>query len=430
MNNLTRASFDTVNLMGSTGVPREAAALKVLVLSDMVHPTLRVSVGGPISVRVVHSWIDVERELRAHTYDVLALENPSEQILEADHLKEMMRLRSDLHIAIFGPEISVSLARLALRKGVTGILHKTNALEPMDTPLRMVAEGKFYVDSGLAGPLMGENTEGSQSDQPVISLADTVALVADDDEYFRMAVAQILSEKFGFSDVKQASNLDQARQLLARCDRVDLALFDLSMPGMNGPGTLKEVRQSFPAIRKMAVVSASQDRNDVLEALSIGTYGYVSKAEGISELKLALAQMLKGRIYAPALLHELPLDFDQDDQDDTQAADAEAVVLSFETASSFEKMLDPESIAEASRYVPQTTGLVALETDAELDVIPDLSPRQRRVLELLVQGMSNKEIARELELGIGTIKVHMTALFTKLGVSNRTSAVAVGARLL
>ena len=427
MNNLTDAVFEPVTMVGLTGGVKDAAALSVLVLSDTAETTLLVQAEGPVSIRLVHSWIDVQKEITAQNYDVLALENPSETMLDGPHIAEMLRLQSDLHVAIFGDEIEVPLARLAMRKGVTGIMQVSQSAEPMDTPLRMVAEGKFYVDSALAGPLMDANTQASGlGEQPVISLADTVALVADDDEYFRMAVAQILVDQFGFADVKQASNLDQARQLLERSDRVDLALFDLSMPGMNGPSSLKDLRLEHPVIRKMAVVSASQDRNDVLESLSIGTYGFVSKAEGISELKLALGQMLKGRIYAPALLHELPEDF-EDEMGPPSEPDAEAVVLSFDNSASFEQIPDPESVAEASRYVPETA---ADDLDGELEVIPDLSPRQRRVLELLVQGMSNKEIARELDLGIGTIKVHMTALFAKLGVSNRTSAVAVGARLL
>ena len=59
-----------------------------------------------------------------------------------------------------------------------------------------------------------------------------------------------------------------------------------------------------------------------------------------------------------------------------------------------------------------------------------LTSRQRQVLQLLVNGKSNREIARSLKLGEGTVKIHMTALFRNLGVANRTAAAVAGARLL
>lgn len=401
----------------------EHAGLRVLSLCDRRDSGLRISEEGPISARVVHSWVDVLEVLEQEHVDVLALETFSESMLEAGHLPDAKRLNKDLHIALVGPEIDMSLARLALRKGVTGIILNAAADETLDTPLRMVAEGKIYIDSSMAGQLLGDFGPGGHSDQPLISLTDTIALVADDDEYFRMALSTILLDKFGFTEVFEACNLEQAEQILNGCDRVDLALFDLRMPGMSGANDLGPIRQTHPQIRKMAVVSASQDRNDVLQSLAAGTYGYVSKAEGISELKLALSQILQGRIYAPALLHEPPAMADDLTHSE---ADNPAVVLSFENGEEVSYGADVEDLAEAARYVPAPLP----ETDDTPLEAPELSPRQRRVLELLVQGMSNKEIAREMNLGVGTVKVHMTALFTKLNVSNRTSAVAVGAPLL
>ncbi|QIZ82428.1 response regulator transcription factor [Thalassovita gelatinovora] len=265
----------------------------------------------------------------------------------------------------------------------------------------------------MAGQLIGESEQCGEDDQPVISLSNTVALVADDDEYFRMAVVAILEDEFGFTDILEASNLEQAKQQMVGRPRIDLALFDLGMPGMFGASSLQGLRLEHPQVRKMAVVSASRNRNDVLESLASGTYGYVAKSEGVNEMKHALTQILKGRVYAPALLHEPP------------EAVNKTVHFSVNRPEGRAPDRDPEQVAEASRYVPDPQNV-----EIDLETIPELSPRQRKVLELLVQGMSNKEIARELNLGIGTVKVHMTALFSKLGVSNRTSAVAVGARLL
>jgi DNA-binding NarL/FixJ family response regulator len=64
------------------------------------------------------------------------------------------------------------------------------------------------------------------------------------------------------------------------------------------------------------------------------------------------------------------------------------------------------------------------------DAAVPLSPRQAQVLRLLVQGLSNKEIARILGLGVGTVKIHVAALFHKLGVTSRTAAAVAGTRLL
>jgi DNA-binding NarL/FixJ family response regulator len=80
------------------------------------------------------------------------------------------------------------------------------------------------------------------------------------------------------------------------------------------------------------------------------------------------------------------------------------------------------SLLPACRVKP---GLAA--TQAPLDV---LSCRQREVLDLIVQGMSNKEIARALKLAVGTVKIHVAALFSKLGMHRRAVVAVVGARLL
>jgi DNA-binding NarL/FixJ family response regulator len=387
---------------------------------------------GPISLRLAHSWFDVFQVLAAEHIDVLALESFGEETLEGDHFDKAFKQAPDLHIALVAEDIDPVLARLALRKGANGIILHPAPVAVLDTPLRMVAEGKMFIDATLAGCLLEQTGVAGAQDQPLISLSDTVAVVADDDEYFRMALATILLEKFGFHDVYEASNLEQAEQLIAGCDRVDLALFDLRMPGMDGAASLAQLRQSFPVVRKMAVVSASQDRNDVLQALAAGTYGYVSKAEGVGELKMALSQILQGRIYAPALLHEPPEDVLEE-----VAHGAPSVVLSFASGEAVALGEEAADLAEAARYVPdhvQPTGLASAESTDDVApqecTLSDLSPRQRHVLELLIKGMSNKEIAREMNLGIGTVKVHVTALFSKLGVSNRTSAVAVGAPLL
>jgi DNA-binding NarL/FixJ family response regulator len=92
-------------------------------------------------------------------------------------------------------------------------------------------------------------------------------------------------------------------------------------------------------------------------------------------------------------------------------------------------------------FIPISLAELPLVTEApsEFAKLPGLSsetkgssltPRQRQVLQLLVSGKSNREIARSLKLGEGTVKIHMTALFRNLGVANRTAAAVAGARFL
>ena len=101
-----------------------------------------------------------------------------------------------------------------------------------------------------------------------------VALIADDDEFFRMALTTILTSKLKFAEVVQAASLDEAVEKLTARGDISLALFDLAMPGMASPANLRAVRDCFKTLR-VAVVSGSKSRRDVLSALEAGVHGYV-----------------------------------------------------------------------------------------------------------------------------------------------------------
>lgn len=212
-------------------------------------------------------------------------------------------------------------------------------------------------------------------------LAPGTALIADDDAFFRMALNAMLSSKLGFEQVQEADSLDQALELLAADAEISLALFDLAMPGMESAANLRAVRDCYPTLR-IAVVSASRRRQDILAALDAGVHGYVPKQLGVLELPKALSLIVEGFIYVPPSLARLP-----------------------------GPEVDPLPVPSAHE-------------------VHALTPRQTDVLRLLVQGASNKAIARTLGLGEGTIKVHMAALFRSLGVSSRAAAAAAGARFL
>jgi DNA-binding NarL/FixJ family response regulator len=132
-----------------------------------------------------------------------------------------------------------------------------------------------------------------------------VVLIADNDEFFRMALRGILLNQLGCSHVVEAGSLDEAVEQLSEKGPVTLAIFDLAMPGMENAGSLRVVRECFPWTR-VAVVSASRRRSDILQALEAGVHGYVPKGLGVTELARALQMIREGMIYVPSHLADLP----------------------------------------------------------------------------------------------------------------------------
>jgi DNA-binding NarL/FixJ family response regulator len=161
----------------------------------------------------------------------------------------------------------------------------------------------------------------------------------------------------------------------------DLLLIDFNCLDQQSPQHLHIARARNPQMR-YAVMSLSTSRSDVLSCLSSGFHGYLHKTQCESELLQAITDLLAGYIYVPQWLAE------------RQDADAEAISVSLEL----------ESL--------------------------NLTRRQREILPLLVRGMSAKEIARALEIAVGTAKIHTAALVHALGARNRTEGAFVAARLI
>jgi DNA-binding NarL/FixJ family response regulator len=215
-----------------------------------------------------------------------------------------------------------------------------------------------------------------------------IGLVADDVAYFRVAISAILNRHFGFTDVIEASSFDEALACLGDNPGISTALFNLSTAGISVSTNLRAVRECFPNAR-VAVIAGSSSRRDILLALEAGVHGYMPKSLSITELVAALRTVLEGGIYVPASLADVP-------------------VASSEL-----------TIEERARTVPSSE---------ELDAESSLTARQRDVLDLLIQGKTNKEIAIALGLGEGTVKIHMAAIFRFFGVNNRAAAAVAGAR--
>ena len=207
-------------------------------------------------------------------------------------------------------------------------------------------------------------------------------LVIDDDEFFLLAVQAVLRDRLFVTDLTVCSALEDAMETLVDSKRYGFCLVDLNMPGTENEQMLAGLRQVRPEM-KVVVISGSSDRADVLMALSAGASGFIHKGLGVEALEDALRQIASGAVYVPPFLPEAP----------------------------------PKDQEDSSADLPNVS----------LDA---LTPRQIEVLRELVNGRSNKEIARELDLSPGTVKFHLAAIFRTLGVQNRVEAATMGAKLL
>lgn len=210
-------------------------------------------------------------------------------------------------------------------------------------------------------------------------------LLADDHALFRHGLRLLLDDAVEITRFDEAGSLDAALEILESSPAPDLMLFDLRMPGMAGGATLRALRAQCPDA-KLAVVSASEAREDILDALGAGAHGYIPKSSSPEQLLAALRLIISGGIYVPPAL---------------------AAVAN----------------SEPAERRPTARAAVPIEPIR-------LTDRQNEVMALLAEGMSTKEIARELDRGEGTVKIHLAAIYRALNARNRTEAVILAGRLI
>lgn len=172
------------------------------------------------------------------------------------------------------------------------------------------------------------------------------------------------AEVVGFPDA------DTAAQLLVADNDFDLLLLDLMLPGTSGMGFLSVVRKRYPHI-PVVVLSALDDVDTVMKAMRHGAAGFVSKASPTDALLRALREVLAGEIWLPPEYRELAA-------------------------------RPRRARSAAERY--------------------GLTKSQARVLELLTEGKTNREIGELLGVTEGTVKIHVSNIFKAMGVSNRSQA--------
>ena len=210
-------------------------------------------------------------------------------------------------------------------------------------------------------------------------------LIADDHPLVRQAMRLVFDDQGSEYEFSEADGLDPALELLA-ANEIGLLLMDLGMPGMAGADSLRALREAYPDT-KIAVITGQDDRATILECLSAGINGYILKASPIEEIMQAITSIMAGHVYVtPALARFGP--FHRGAQNDTETI----------------QLPTPTGSAQGQAHPPR------------------LTKRQAEVLRLLGQGQPTKQIARGLDLGIGTVKIHLAAVFKALNAKNRTEA--------
>jgi DNA-binding NarL/FixJ family response regulator len=191
-----------------------------------------------------------------------------------------------------------------------------------------------------------------------------------------------------------------AHAALARDDDFDLVLLDLALGDTDGFDVLADLRRLHPAL-PVVVVSATERHSDVLRAVDMGAMGFVPKRTSNRELIGALGMVMAGGVYIPqVMLGMMPALPESAHSPDAPVAPAPGVA---------------PTVGELARAGPQ-------QLNRSVESL-GLTPRQTHVLALLLQGLPNKLIARELNLSVETVKDHVAAVLRALNVSSRTQAV-------
>ena len=211
-------------------------------------------------------------------------------------------------------------------------------------------------------------------------------VICDDQAVVREGLAAILSTAPQINVVGLASQGHEALALVAR-HRPDVVLMDLNMPEMNGVQATRRICEQFPEVAVLVLTTYATDEW-VFDAIRAGAMGYLLKDTRRDDLVRAIEGTAEGKTH-----------------------------------------LDPNVAGKVLAHIVQTSAPTAHHSTAPVRLEEQLTEREQEVLCLLVQGLSNPEIARELHLAPGTVRNYVSEIFAKLGVSDRTQAAVMATKL-
>jgi len=198
-------------------------------------------------------------------------------------------------------------------------------------------------------------------------------LIVDDHPIIHEVLGAIARNAFPEATVHCALDLTEAYALARKVAKIDLALLDLSIPDCSGVEALRRFRTVYPGT-PVLVVSAHDDQETVSKAMHAGAAGYVPKTAKSQVIAAALRLVAAGQIYVP-----------------------------------------PIAIGEFAREQTSRRN-------------HELTDRQRDVMRLVLKGLANKAIARELAISENTVKQHLQSVYAHFGVSSRAQAVLAAVR--
>ncbi len=208
-------------------------------------------------------------------------------------------------------------------------------------------------------------------------------LMVDDHALFRDGMRYVLQQLADEVEVIDSGNFVDGMKQAANNSDIDLALLDLNMPGSEGVKSILTFHESNPGI-PLVVVSGSDHREDIEKVMEYGAMGFISKLSSSKIMLSALRMVMDGGVYLPPqLLQQAIAGIDQGGA-------------------------DKRTLRSNKNW---------------------LTTRQMQTLQLLAEGLSNKEISERLNLAEGTVKIHTAAVYQALRVNSRLEAVSAARRL-
>ena len=221
-------------------------------------------------------------------------------------------------------------------------------------------------------------------------------LLVEDHDIVRTGLRSFLETQPGLRVVAEAGSGEEALQRAAET-RPQIVLMDITMPGMDGLEATRLIKAQFPRCHVIAL-TVHEDKQYLMEMLRAGASGYVTKQSASEELVSAIHAVAAGSVYLqPALAHWLLEDYQR-------------------------------LVKQAGIQPREPREWEGDPTDEALVSLDTLTPRERQVLEMVAQGMNNKQISTELELSHKTVARHRERIMSKLGMHSRTELVKFAIR--